>query len=403
MANYRSANTLTPGKAIEGLEANELTVYRYPQDVGSETTPHYMMFYISERSGVTPKEQLASDKAVRALNLVEPSSQFRPETQVGPVAAAAVSGAAGAVGGASVARGVARKATSFFGLNQKTGVKVIDTTKQNLANVATTGATIAGGVAGGVAGAAVATAEGGSARDAKFLKYVVALYMNNKPRTEYNATWADEDLGALGGMASEAAGAIRGIMTGNGEGMAGRAEAALNAIKNAGGAGAAVALQNADSAMNELGLGGMGSIASAASAFSGTAVNPFKSQLFKTMNFRNFNFDYTFIPKNDYEMNQVLDIIDLFKYYMHPTLGQEKFFVSYPAEFQIEYHFKNGGRNLNLFRTSSCALTNMKVEYGGSDFISVRGTGGAPSEISLSLTFLELELLFRDRIATAGF
>ena len=256
---------------------------------------------------------------------------------------------------------------------------------------------------GGIAAAAVATAEGGSARDAKFLKYVVALYMNNKPRTEYNATWADEDLGALGGMASEAAGAIRGIMTGNGEGMAGRAKAALDAIKTAGGAGAAMAMQNADNAMNEMGLGGMGSIASAASAFSGTAVNPFKSQLFKTMNFRSFNFDYTFIPKNDYEMGQVLDIIDLFKYYMHPTLGEEKFFVSYPAEFQIEYHYRDEGRNTNLFRTSSCALTNMKVEYGGSDFISVRGTGGAPSEISLSLTFLELELLFRDRIATAGF
>jgi hypothetical protein len=386
---------LTTGSAIEELGKKGLEVYRYPEDVGSATTPHYMMFYVTERSGVVPDENRAPTGALP----VEPSSQFRPETQVGPLAAGVIAGAVGAVGGAAVANRLGKRTASFFNRNFRTGDRVIDAGRQALSNIAVTGATLTGAGLGGTAAAAVVTAEGKSARDAQQLKYVVALYLNNKPRTEYAANWADTDLGMFGGITSEAAKALGGIMTGGGEGMAGRVDEALGALKTATGAGAALALTNADRALSELG----GGASAAVSAFSGTTINPFKSQLFKNMNFRTFNFDYTFIPKNDREKEQVYEIIDVFKYYMHPTLGEDGFFVSYPAEFQIEFHYKDEGPNTHLFRTSSCALTNMKVEYGGQDFITLKGTAGAPSEISMSLTFLELELIYRERVLTAGF
>jgi hypothetical protein len=42
----------------------------------------------------------------------------------------------------------------------------------------------------------------------------------------------------------------------------------------------------------------------------------------------------------------------------------------------------------------------MGVTYGGSDgFNTVIGTRGAPSEINITLTFTELEVLTNDRIA----
>jgi len=395
MANFKSAKTLTVGSAITELGKKGLEVYRYPEDVGSDTTPHYMMFYITERGGRVPEELEAPKGSIP----VEPSSQFRPETQVGPLAAGAVAGVVGGAGAGYVGNKLAKRASGIFNRTLRTGIKTIDKARETASNIAVTTVTGATAVTGGVTTSAVVTAEGGSARDAQTLKYCVALYLNNKPRTEYAANWADTDLGMFGGITSEAAAALRGVFTGNGEGMAGRVDAAVNALKNVGGAGAALALNNADKALSELG----GGAAAAVSAFSGTAVNPFKSQLFKNMNFRTFNFDYTFIPKNATELDQIFNIIDVFKYYMHPTLGEEKFFVSYPAEFQIEFHYKGEGPNTYLFRTSSCALTNMKVEYGGNDFITVKNTAGAPSEVSMSLTFTELELIYRDRIQQAGF
>ena len=401
MANFRSVSSLTTSAAItERSKADRtgksLEIFRYPEDVGSDTTPHYMMFYITERSGIVPEAMQAPKGALP----VEPSSQFRPETQVGPLAAGAVAGLAGGAGGAAVGNRLAKRAAGFFNRNFRTGVRVVDNARQAASNVAVTGVTVATAATGAVGTAGVVTAEGGSARDAQQLKYCVALYLNNKPRTEYAANWADTDLGMFGGITSEAAAALRNVVTGgDAGGMAGRVGEAINALKSAAGAGAALALNNADKALSDIG----GGASAAVSAFSGTAVNPFKTQLFKNMNFRTFNFDYTFIPKNEKEKDQIFDIIDLFKYYMHPTLGSEKFFVSYPAEFQIEFHYKGEGPNTHLFRTSSCALTNMKVEYGGSDFITLKGTAGAPSEISMSLTFLELELIYRDRISDAGF
>jgi hypothetical protein len=83
---------------------------------------------------------------------------------------------------------------------------------------------------------------------------------------------------------------------------------------------------------------------------------------------------------------------------MHPTTGKQKFFLSYPAEFNIEYHYRENGRNTYLPQISSCALTNLKIEYGGSDFVTFKGTNGAPAEISLSLSFTELEVLTDERV-----
>jgi len=49
-------------------------------------------------------------------------------------------------------------------------------------------------------------------------------------------------------------------------------------------------------------------------------------------------------------------------------------------------------------RLPNCALTDLKVEYGGSDFTTFKGTNGAPSEMTLQLSFTELEILTADRI-----
>ena len=126
--------------------------------------------------------------------------------------------------------------------------------------------------------------------------------------------------------------------------------------------------------------------------------NPFKETLFKSMQFRDFPFVFKFAPKNQHELLQTMKIINVFERYMTPQKRQN-LFLDYPAEFEIVYMYK-GRENLyftNFFNDT--ALTSFQVDYGnGGVYSSIRGTDGAPSEITMSLVFQELTLLHRDAI-----
>jgi hypothetical protein len=117
------------------------------------------------------------------------------------------------------------------------------------------------------------------------------------------------------------------------------------------------------------------------------------------MGFRTFTFSYVFLPKDEAEYSEVQKIVQTFKKYMHPTRNQSTggVFLGYPAEFEIQYFYRNNENN-HLFKIGNCALTDLKVEYGGQDFTTFRAIPGAPSEMKLQLSFTELEVLTADRI-----
>lgn len=129
-----------------------------------------------------------------------------------------------------------------------------------------------------------------------------------------------------------------------------------------------------------------------------TSINPYKEVFFEGVNFRTFNFSYTFLPRNASEILEVKDIIDLFKFHMHPEYsGQDTAtnFLLYPSFFNIEYHFKEE-KNRFINKIGNCVLTDMSVNYGGDYFTSFEN--GAPAEIYLRLTFQETELLTKEKI-----
>lgn len=351
-----------------------LDIMRYPSELGTVQYPHFVMFYISKRdSDIGTNEQRAP-----AAQQVDFSSQNRFETTPGSTL---VAGGVLTLGAAEGARRLVDKGSDIL---NKGGIPSQVTRKLEV------GAFVAGAGVGAVLGGALA-----SNRDRVTLKTAIALYMNNRPSTAYSANWQDTDLGIIGGSANILSN-MKDVVTGReGQGaISGRMSAAGDVIKNLGGAAAAFAVKNANDSI----AGEFGDAAGAFSAATGQAVNPFKAQLFKNMGFRTFSFDYVFLPKNLTEYEQVQKIIFTFKKYMHPTLGAEKFFMGYPAEFNIEYQYRENGANTNLFKISSCALTNMKVDYGGSDFMTFTGTNGAPAEINMSLAFTELEVLTAERI-----
>jgi hypothetical protein len=133
------------------------------------------------------------------------------------------------------------------------------------------------------------------------------------------------------------------------------------------------------------------------SAATGTAANPKKEQVFEGVEFRKFAFDYQFYPRDEFEAENVLNIIHQFKLHMHPEFKSELNYVwIYPSEFDITY-YTNGAENLNLHKHTSCILESMNVNYTPNGNFSVFANG-MPTQINLSLEFRELQLASKETI-----
>lgn len=357
---FNSAAINNPKKSTGPVQMGELSILRYPQDLSSAQHPHYVMFFVSVRKSDLSEIEKANVASFSFDNskMNRPNPEGNGATVLGGIAG----GTAGAGVGANVGSAVGELASSLPN-SQK-----IASTRQ-LGNVV-------GGAAGTLGGAAVGAGLANSfgERDQVLLKDVVALYLSNKPVSSFSASWGEEDLGVVGGLSVDNAGIDPVAM------------------------GQAALLKYSEGKT----LGAFGNPTKAFEATAGVTPNPFKAQLFKAMKFRTFSFDHVFMPRNKSEYIMVKQIINIFKKYMHPVLGQNKYIMRYPAEFTIQYFFKNNSNN-ELFRISNCALTDCTVEYGGTDFTTFSGIDGAPTEIKMKLKFTELEMLTRDRFEEDNF
>ena len=247
------------------------------------------------------------------------------------------------------------------------------------------------GAASGEVVKAVALAAGGAALGAMAtenkslleLRTAIELVVTAPPKVQYSAEWENAEIGALGGSLSRGDAAIS--KAGMLSGAAGLGELGIRGM-----IGAAAGLPS--------GVGLTGDLAAGIDATSKKTANPYKEQLFKFIDFRRFEFAYKFAPRNSAELEAVMQIIQKFKYHMHPENDKTKLFLEYPSEFNIEYRYR-GSRNQYVNKISTCALTNMEVNYGNQDaFTSFTDTEGAPAEINMLLRFTELETLTNDRI-----
>jgi hypothetical protein len=369
------------GQSVANGSGNSFSITKYPRDVGSAEVPHYVIFYVNVRqSDISKEEHPASTKLVN----LDRSGANRPPTE-----AAAIS---------AMIRGTTLLGGAIFGTKLgKFAGKIIDDLDPARAvpiigNAFNKRFEIFSGAAGGLAGVAIGNSVGsmigpylGAERTQVLLKDAIALYVSGKPTANYHASWEEEDLGIAAQLGNA-------FSSGNPK------DAAGNMMKTIaeGGVGMTMwaTLKGADKAKNDI----VGNLGGALESSAGITPNPFKAQLFKSMGFRKFKFTYSFLPRDITEYRDIQKIIKTFKKYMHPKLGVGKFIMNYPAEFSISYFYKDQ-RNNELFKISNCALTNMKVEYGGTDFITFKDVPGGPTEITMVLDFLELEMLTQDRIA----
>ena len=340
------------------------TTYQYPLTLeNKEQFVHSVIFYINARSntrvGAASAAQLANNNDFKKAQ-VALGEQYASENRLKSESADAFLASTAGVAVTSTAYGILR--TSLEGGSP--GGKVTEAGVLGLGIAATVGALT-------------------DVTSTVRLLSAIELYVSAPPSAEYAAEWQNVELGVIGGGLSQGALndlSLDKILEGTGD----LAKFAGRSI-----------LQAAATLPRSLGISG--DLGGAIEATSKKVANPYKEQLFKNMGFRSFGFSYKFNPRNNNELTSVMEIIQLFKYHMHPEIDPSRLYLIYPSEFNIEYRYK-GKRNKYIHKISTCALTNVRVTYGSSDFTTFSGTDGAPSEINLDLTFSELETLDNSRI-----
>ena len=133
----------------------------------------------------------------------------------------------------------------------------------------------------------------------------------------------------------------------------------------------------------------------------GQADNPYMEVLFDKMELRTFSYQFTFAPKNKQETEDVQKIIALFRFHMAPELkGEANRFLTLPSEFDIHYMYQDqaGQASENDFynKIATCVCTGCEVNYTPDGVKSFEG--GAPTKITMKVSFQETELLTKERV-----
>ena len=254
-------------------------------------------------------------------------------------------------------------------------------------------------------------------------KATITLPMTQELQVQYNASYAQPDLGAIGSMVVGGAGSLSNSLQNafNEAGSGSIGDQAKNILKSVGNKFSDINGQDVGNAAVAGGSGLLsatlslgGPIAqSALAAVTGTSRNPHKAVLFEGTEFRNHSFQFRFIPVVEEESRVIKQIIKIFKWHMHPgfagkgvsfggvDLSAGNHFFKNPEFFEIELSGK-GEYTVNDYRT--CVLKGITVNYQPSNYPAyVRsgvGSSPAPMEVVMNLEFQEIEIITKDVIGS---
>ena len=225
----------------------------------------------------------------------------------------------------------------------------------------------------------------------------VAIYLPPNVQDSLGATYNDTETGMLGFAAAA------GLDFSNAVG-AKDYEAAANALVGGAAGVLTEGAKKAGAALAETLAGAEGAAGMVNRVF-GQADNPYVEVLFQAMEVRTFTYNFTFAPRSEEETKDVQEIIQLFRFHMVPELqGGQSRFLTLPSEFDIHYMYigKDGTNVENDYynKIATCVCTNVTVDYTPGKVSSF--SDGAPTQITMALTFKETETLTKDKV-NAGY
>jgi len=141
------------------------------------------------------------------------------------------------------------------------------------------------------------------------------------------------------------------------------------------------------------GLGGLTPIAQKQAVEQGIALNPNTRVQFETVQLRSFSFEFKMVSQSSEEAKQIFLIENLFRKALYPTkMGA---ILKYPPTFNIQ--FLHGDQQSTFMPIiKECYLINLSTTYNAGS--NMYHADGAPSEVDISMTFQETELITREML-----
>ena len=152
-----------------------------------------------------------------------------------------------------------------------------------------------------------------------------------------------------------------------------------------------------------LSMAGAGDPIKLSSKAFGVAVNPHEEMFYEGPSFREFSYAFDFYPRDEKEMKDVQNIVKLFKYHQAPDLDMSKYggrLFNVPSEFEIHYMYQDRVNNY-MNKISKVACKSVDVKYGEEEQFSTfkpDADGAPPVSTKLTLNFVELELMTKEKI-----
>ena len=364
---------------VSSSQLNKYSVsnHSYPNDIEGKQEEYgnnYAMFYInvsedSKLSRTGADSLFVKDIPPRDQGELAASVQRNGNGSLYALGGSIATGFGLGVGTGKAAGGI----TSFLGGSSK-AVK----STEYLAGTAQVGASTYG----------VASSAPNFNNQTRRLKTAIKLHMPNFMSTRYGVNYEDKEMLAAGLAGAAIEGGV-GLAKAFKEG--GLDNVGDSFSKNSNELNSAIAAATLQ-ASQKAGIGG-----DVISKLGRIAPNPRREQIFRSVDFRTFQFQYDFYPRSPEEAKNVENIIYEFKYHMHPEYKDSNgFLYIYPSEFDI-YYYHGSAENRHVNRHTSCVLTELTVNYAPQgQFTAFKD--GMPTQINVSMTFKELAPLTKERI-----
>jgi hypothetical protein len=381
----------------------ERTTLRYPLDVGNYDKAHYVVFYVRQQKTTSlTKRFVGSEKftsdvtnvgAAGVIDAIKAGGDI-PSKALNAVKNGAINAASGFIG--KITSGITGGINNLFAQkgggftpNAEESQKLIDT---SIKRITEKGLNI-------------------NFKTTSLTTDAIALYMPDTLNYSYSQSYDQLSLG--GEFAGQVFAAGQSAYEDYKKtGDLGKLGASL---QKSGG-------ENVKQILGE-GLGSLLNSQQTAAAFlarTGRVVNPMLEMIYKSPNFRTFQFDFTFYPRDEREALEVQKILERLRFHQAPEIlkgdkgSEASGFLIPPSEFDIKFYYA-GGENPNIPQIATCVLTTIDINYAPNGFSAYEvpgenkpslGRTGMPVAIQATLQFQETTYLtkedFREDLATSG-
>jgi hypothetical protein len=415
-----------PLGVLEGNPEYQRENFRYPNDVGAFDKGHYMMFYIREqnRTGIPAGLQANKDAEIPGLgpNGAKEGAQRYWNIRSGSEISSKITSGANQIKSATgdLGSSFTSKISSFTGGGGKLGGFDTGSITSSLGSF---GNKVKGGLGSIFGETSVLKASPTSTSatmktnvkqitGSRFIntttrtKESIALYMPDTLMYNHTQTYSSISMGKglVGGLFAAGRSALEeykaSIQGGDDMGDSLK-KAGIDAVGNVANSASVAGIQAIGNKLSS----GMGT--GLALGMLGQIQNPMLEMAYTSPNFRKFQFDFFFYPRDESEAMQVQNILDRFKYHQAPEFGagiDKKISATLrpPSEFDIKFYYGHG-ENPNIPQIAEgCVLETIDVNYApnGASFYEVPGENlpklgrtGMPVGVQLTLNFTETTVL----------